>query len=154
MGPPTPAALLDATGTGIQSTKKFLVPRNWEIQFSYDNCPGLDGTGTSIVSVWDARGQIDFAIDIVGTGGTDFAKQYNGPDTVWLEVNSACTWNITVGSLPAALQAPPTSAPVSTSTTTTTTVPLAIVVRNPPRKPPRGHASGRRRTAQVSHSHG
>jgi len=81
-------AVLDQQGNGIGNTRKFRVPSEWRITYGFWGCqiPGFD------VYV---KGGPDDVMSTGGTTGHGVQYEHSG-GTVYLTVNSACSWHVTV----------------------------------------------------------
>jgi hypothetical protein len=101
--PPAVATLLSASGNGALHTVPFATVGNWDIAYSF-SCPG--STGVFQIYVGAAGGGADdVAANQLGTSGATVEHEYN-PGTFYLEVNTVCSWHLTVSGPPAPKPAP------------------------------------------------
>ena len=93
--PATLVVLLDKTGSGINTTKKFTAAAEWVIAWSY-NCASFGGSGNFSVSVYNGDGSLsDIAVNELGAKGSDTTNENQG-GTYYLEMNSECNWHVIV----------------------------------------------------------
>jgi hypothetical protein len=83
---------LDASGSGSHSTQSFTVPTNWTLAWSYD-CSSLGSSGNFVV---DVQGASVLGVNELGSGGSG-TESYHSGGTVWLEINSECSWQVKAG---------------------------------------------------------
>jgi len=96
------ATIYEKSGTGTSSSPNFTVPKEWQIQYTYDCSGFLGGKGNFIVTV-NGVGKSGSNMDILapqinqlGAGGTDTVYAHNDAGVKNLEVNSECNWAIKV----------------------------------------------------------
>ncbi len=80
---------LSASGSGSHSTQTFTVPNTWTLAWSYD-CSSLGSSGNFIV---DVQGALVQGVNQLGSGGSG-TETYHSGGTVWLEINSECSWQV------------------------------------------------------------
>ena len=80
---------LDASGSGAHSTQTFTVPTNWTLAWSYD-CSTFGSSGNFVVNV---QGASVLGVNELGSGGSG-TESYHSGGTVWLEINSECSWQV------------------------------------------------------------
>jgi hypothetical protein len=83
---------LSASGSGSHSTQTFTVPNTWTLAWSYD-CSSLGSSGNFIVDVQGASVQ---GVNQLGSDGSG-TETYHSGGTVWLEINSECSWQVKAG---------------------------------------------------------
>lgn len=88
--------LLDVTGAGIKTTETFTVGNTWDMPWSYD-CSGAGGRGNFIVTVMaaDGHGSRNAGTNQLGASGQD-TEHFHVGGTFYLEINSECSWHVTV----------------------------------------------------------
>jgi len=98
----TAATIYEKSGTGTSSSPNFTVPKEWQIQYTYDCSGFLGGKGNFIVTV-NGVGKSGSNMDILapqinqlGAGGTDTVYAHNDAGVKNLEVISECNWAIKV----------------------------------------------------------
>jgi hypothetical protein len=93
---PSPAGtqtLLDLKGSGIHRSKKFTTAGDWTIAYSYDCSKFFGGTGN--FQIYVEGDTTDVAANELGKGGSGTQNEYT-PGTYDLNMNSECTWHVTV----------------------------------------------------------
>jgi hypothetical protein len=91
--PKPPRTLLTLKGSGIRRSAKFTTAGDWTIAWSY-NCTSFGFAGNFIIDV--AGDTSDVAANELGKSGSGSQPEYTGPGTFWLEMNSECSWQVTV----------------------------------------------------------
>ncbi|KQC39003.1 hypothetical protein [Frankia sp. ACN1ag] len=92
-----PAALLQKTGTGINTTEQFTTKGPWTLDWSYD-CSKFGTDGNFIVTVEKDSGDkltTDAGVNQLGPKGTGTEHFYDKA-TFHLSVNSECAWTVAV----------------------------------------------------------
>ena len=94
---PTTKVLLDQSGSGIKKTEPFTTNGTWHLKYAYDCTGQLDGQGNFIVSEYSGGDNVpsDLLVNELGHGGTSRTAVYDTGQH-HLEVNSECSWHITV----------------------------------------------------------
>lgn len=91
-----PKTLLSQSGNGSSQTKSFTADSNWTVAYTY-NCSGVGGTGNFQFDVGNPDGSYntDIGANELGASGgnTDY---YYDAGTHYLEINSECSWHVTV----------------------------------------------------------
>ena len=94
--------IYEKVGSGTSSSPNFTVPKEWQIQYTYDCSGFLGGKGNFIVTV-NGVGKSGSNMDILapqinqlGAGGTDTVYAHNDAGVKNLEVISECNWAIKV----------------------------------------------------------
>ena len=80
---------LSASGSGAHSTQAFTVPTNWNLAWSYD-CSAFGSSGNFVV---DVQGASVLGVNELGRGGSG-TESYHSGGTVWLEIDSECSWQV------------------------------------------------------------
>jgi hypothetical protein len=80
---------LSTSDSGSHSTQTFTVPPNWKLAWSYD-CSAFGSSGNFMVDVQGASVQ---GVNELGSGGSG-TESYHSGGTVWLEINSECSWQL------------------------------------------------------------
>lgn len=96
---PKPAAktVLTESGHGIKTTQRFTVHGDWDLHYTY-NCASFGMQGNFIVTT----GGTDFPMPLaneIGMKGTETTHQHED-GTLYLDVNSECSWTIKVIDIP------------------------------------------------------
>lgn len=97
---PAPAAmqtLLDISGSGSKTTESFTAAGAWNLIWSYD-CSNFGSKGNFQVFIYDGNGNMSFdnsGVNQLGASGSD-TDYYHVGGTYYLEVNSECSWHVTV----------------------------------------------------------
>jgi hypothetical protein len=94
---PAPQVLLNVSGSGTKSTQSFTAGGDWTLNYSYD-CSNFDDRGNFQVYIYNSDGSMsdeNTGVNELGAGGTD-TEYYHSGGSYYLEVNSECTWKITV----------------------------------------------------------
>lgn len=93
---PQPQTVLNISGSGSKSTQTFTVGDSWQMQWSYD-CSVFGYQGNFQVSISTADGGFtpNQGVNQLGASGSD-TEYYHSGGTYYLEVNSECSWHITV----------------------------------------------------------
>lgn len=95
--PAQPVTLLDISGSGSKSTQSFTTSSNsWELDYSYD-CSNFGSQGNFQVYIQKDNGAFTDIppVNELGSGGSD-TEYYHEGGTFYLEVNSECSWHVTV----------------------------------------------------------
>jgi|GEM_PF-5640570 len=94
--PPAPTSLLDVSGSGSKSTQTFTAPANWNLNWSYDCSKFLGGTGNFQVYIYNADGTLNDATGVnqLGASGSDTEYYHNAAGSLYLVVNSECSWTV------------------------------------------------------------
>jgi hypothetical protein len=95
--PAQPQTVMNLSGTGTKSTQTFTVNNSWQMQWSY-NCSNFGDQGNFQVFIYTSDGSMSFdneGVNEEGMSGSD-TEYYHTGGTYYLEVNSECSWNITV----------------------------------------------------------
>jgi len=95
--PAKPKTVLTETGHGIKNTVKFSVDGDWDLQYTY-NCSSFGMQGNFAVTGMGGDFP-DVMVNELGMKGTDVTHQHDG-GTMYLQVNSECSWTIKVIDLP------------------------------------------------------
>ena len=80
---------LSTSGSGSHSTQTFTVPANWKLAWSYD----FSAFGSSGNFMVDVQGALVQGVNELGSGGSG-TESYHSGGTVWLEINSECSWQV------------------------------------------------------------
>lgn len=82
------STILSVSGNGITNTRRFHVPGTWRIMYRFSHCsvPGF--------SIYVKGGPNDIASDERGSG-TGVQYEY-GSGNVYLTLNTACSWHVSV----------------------------------------------------------
>jgi hypothetical protein len=94
-----PRVLLKLSGSGIQNSAPFAVPSGTvTVTYTY-NCANDGGTGNFIADLTDGSDDQSIA-NALGAGGTVTTTAYPADQgaAYHLEVNSECTWTVSVSS--------------------------------------------------------
>jgi hypothetical protein len=95
--PPKPKTIYTLKGKGIKKTAKFTTPDEWTLRYTYDCSKFLGGTGNFVVTENDGGGGLqDLLVNELDKKGNDSVPQHNDSGEHYLEVNSECSWTITV----------------------------------------------------------
>lgn len=92
-----PQVLLSIKGSGTKTTQSFTAAGAWDLSYTYD-CSGFDDQGNFQVYVYNNDGSMSFEnapVNELGSGGSD-VEHYHTGGTFYLEVNSECSWSVTV----------------------------------------------------------
>ena len=95
--PVAPQTLLDISGSGSKTTESFTAASAWNLTYSYD-CSNFGGRGNFQVFIYNGDGSMSFSnsgVNQLGASGSD-TDYYHTGGTYYLEVNSECSWHITV----------------------------------------------------------
>ncbi|HTJ70074.1 MAG TPA: hypothetical protein VL551_21235 [Actinospica sp.] len=90
---PTKTVVLKESGDGIKSTKSFTVGNDWSLAYSYD-CSSFGSQGN--FQVYEDYPNGDVLVNELQEKGSDTTYQHDDAGTHSLEVNSECSWTITV----------------------------------------------------------
>jgi hypothetical protein len=92
----TTTTLLDVKGSGSKTTQSFTATGEWTLTYSYD-CSDFGTRGNFVVSVRNADGSVsgNQGVNELGRSGSD-TEYYHSPGTMFLQINSTCSWYITV----------------------------------------------------------
>jgi hypothetical protein len=93
----TATTVLTEHGTGIKNTVKFTVHGDWDLNYTY-NCASFGMQGNFAVTGMGGDFP-DVMVNELGTKGTDTTHQHDG-GTMYLQVNSECSWTIKAIDLP------------------------------------------------------
>jgi len=89
------APLLEVSGNGIQTTQKFTTTGAWTINYTYD-CSSFGFKGNFQVYIYNGDGSMgDIAANELGMSGSNTQYEH-GAGTYYLEINSECSWHVTV----------------------------------------------------------
>lgn len=97
----TPAApagpVLSFTGNGTKQSQNFTVTHDqWTIAYTYDCNAALSGQGNFQIYLYQADGTpADAPVNELGVSGGSSTTEH-GAGSYYLEVNSECTWTVTV----------------------------------------------------------
>ena len=89
--------MLDVSGSGSKSTQTFTVSDSWQMKWSYD-CSSFGDRGNFQVYIYTSDGAMSFdnnGVNQLGSSGSD-TEYYHTGGSYYLEVNSECSWHITV----------------------------------------------------------
>lgn len=94
---PATTVVLQKTGSGTNKTKTFTISNdNWSIKYSFD-CSSLGSSGNFQVYVYDGSGSlVDLPVNALADNGKDTTYETTGPGSYSLEINSECSWKVTV----------------------------------------------------------
>lgn len=94
---PATSVVLTVSGNGIKTTKQFTVADNWSLKYTY-NCSSFGSQGN--FQVMEQGGDNDGLplVNELGSKGTDVTYQHGDAGRHSLEVNSECSWTVTVTS--------------------------------------------------------
>ena len=87
--PPAARNLLVVKGSGTRRTRVFTTGTDWRLAYSYA-CPGR---ATFVVTAYPER---DVLVNESAATGSDSVTRHGAPGTRRLEVDSPCTWTLTV----------------------------------------------------------
>ena len=95
--PHVPTILLQVSGSGTKSTQTFSAPTNWTLEYTYDCTSFSGGTGNFQVFIQKAAGGYSALTPVnqLGASGSD-TEYYHSGGQLYLEVNSECSWTVTV----------------------------------------------------------
>lgn len=94
--PAGPKVLLKVNGNGIKKTQIFTTGAEWTLGYSYD-CSGFGGQGNFIVTEYDSGGDpTDVLVNALDAKGSDTVPQHGDAGSHYLEINSECSWSVTV----------------------------------------------------------
>lgn len=97
---PTPKVLLDQSGSGIETTVKFTAPSDWDLVWSYSCATAYGGSGNFQVFIYGSDGSTEgIGANELGSGGNNVDHLHAG-GSIYLEVNSECSWHITAQTAP------------------------------------------------------
>jgi hypothetical protein len=109
-----PGPVFSMSGQGTEATATFTVASSWTLAWNYD-CSDSGGQGNFIVSPYSAISNStpvgDLPVNELGPGGSGVQNYYDGGGTMYLEINSECSWSIQVNSTTPASPTTPTTAP-------------------------------------------
>jgi hypothetical protein len=94
---PAPQVLLSIKGSGTKTTQSFTAAGAWDLSYTYD-CSNFGGQGNFQVMVYNNDGSLSFEnapVNELGASGSD-VEHYHTGGTFYLEVNSECSWSVTV----------------------------------------------------------
>jgi len=95
-GPPSEKVLLQASGSGTQTTRSFTASRAWSIAWTFD-C-GTGSGGSFFVDVYNAADHTpDFknrGIVAEGEQAAADTSRFTNPGTFYLQVTTTCAWSI------------------------------------------------------------
>ena len=96
--PVAPKVLLSIKGSGTKTTQIFTAAAGWDLSYTY-NCSdsGLP-QGNFQVYVYNSNGSVSLsnaAVNELGASGSD-VEHYHSGGSFYLEVNSECSWTVTV----------------------------------------------------------
>lgn len=92
-----PQVLLSLKGNGTKTTQKFTAAGDWDLNWSYD-CSNFGGQGNFQVFIYTGDGSMSFSnspVNQLGASGSD-VEHYHAGGTYYLEINSECSWKVTV----------------------------------------------------------
>lgn len=94
---PATSVVLTVSGNGIKTTKQFNVADNWSLKYTYD-CSSFGAQGN--FQVMEQGGENDGMplVNELGNKGGDVTYQHGDAGQHSLEVNSECSWTVTVTS--------------------------------------------------------
>lgn len=94
---PATSVVLTASGNGIKTTKQFTVADNWSLKYTYD-CSSFGSQGN--FQVFEKGGDNDGLplVNELNSKGGDVTYQHSDAGQHSLEVNSECSWTVTVTS--------------------------------------------------------
>lgn len=88
--------LLSLKGSGIRKSENFETPAEWRLQYSFD-CSKSGTDGNFIVMSYNNGGEgMDILVNALNRKGSDNIPVHNSPGRHYLEIDSACSWNVTV----------------------------------------------------------
>lgn len=93
---PAPKVLFTQAGSGDQTTVTFTAPTTWTLAWSYD-CSALGQAGIFQVWVDGPTPGADGPIGELGTGSSG-VQHYHAGGSVYLQINSECSWKVTATS--------------------------------------------------------
>lgn len=94
---PAKSVVLTVSGNGIKTTKQFTVADNWSLKYTYD-CSSFGSQGN--FQVMEQGGDNDGMplVNELAAKGSDVTYQHSDAGQHSLEVNSECSWTVTVTS--------------------------------------------------------
>jgi hypothetical protein len=97
--PPAAAksVVLQTSGEGEKTTKQFTVADNWSVKYTYD-CASLGFKGNFVIS--EDGGELSGLpiVNELGDKGSDTTYKHDDAGQRSLEINSECSWSVTVTS--------------------------------------------------------
>jgi len=94
---PATSVVLTASGNGIKTTKQFTVADNWSLKYSFD-CSSFGSQGNFQVFEQGGDGDGSVLVNELSNKGGDVTYQHSDAGQHSLEVNSECSWTVTVTS--------------------------------------------------------
>jgi hypothetical protein len=94
---PKPVVIVTFSGSGIENTRAFTTPANWHLSWWY-SCANFGSEGNFQVYEYGTGGSLtSVLVNELGTGRGPVATwQYGDGGSHYLQVNSECTWSLTV----------------------------------------------------------
>ena len=92
---PAKTVVLKLSGSGTKNTKTFTTGADWSIAYTFD-CSSFGSQGNFQVMVY-TDGQIaDAPVNALSANGNDTTYEHSAAGSHYLEVNSECSWTVTV----------------------------------------------------------
>jgi len=93
---PTPTVLLDQSGSGSVQTKPFTTTGDWTVTYTFDcSAYGSSGNFQTYIDNTDGSYNTDTGANELATSGGNTDYYYDAGEH-YIEVNSECSWHITV----------------------------------------------------------
>lgn len=92
---PAKTVVLKVSGSGIKNTKSFTTGDDWSIKYSF-NCSDFGSQGNFQVYVYTDDQLSDTPVNALAEKGSDTTYEHGDSGTQYLEVNSECSWSLTV----------------------------------------------------------
>jgi hypothetical protein len=92
---PSKQVVLTIHGNGIKTTKTFSTGDDWSITYSFD-CSSFGSQGNFQVYVYSDGSLSDAPVNELSDKGGDTTYEHGAGGTHYLEINSECSWTVTV----------------------------------------------------------
>ena len=94
--PPAPKQLLTLSGNGIKKSALFDTPAEWSLTYTFDCTKFAGGTGNFQVFEYTNGNLHDVLVNELSAKGGDTIPQHGDRGQHYLEMNSECSWTVTV----------------------------------------------------------
>lgn len=92
---PAKTVVLKLSGSGIKTTKTFTTGDDWSIAYTF-NCVSFGMKGNFQVYVYTGGQMADVPVNALAEKGSDVTYEHESSGSHYLEVNSECSWTVTV----------------------------------------------------------
>lgn len=92
---PVEKVVLQLTGSSSKTTQSFTTGNDWSIKYSFD-CSSFGDSGNFQVYVYTDDDLSDVPVNALAAKGSDTTYEHGSAGSHYLEMNSECSWTVTV----------------------------------------------------------